>query len=41
MRYQPLYEDPEYYPQEWTEAFPEMTEAEVEEMLEDMADEKD
>ena len=33
MRYQPLYEDPEYYPEEWDEAFPEATEEEMEEML--------
>lgn len=39
MRYQPLYEDPEYYPEEWAEAFPELTEAEQAEILEEMAKE--
>jgi hypothetical protein len=41
MRYQPLYEDPEYYPKEWEEAFPEPTEEEIEEMLRDMEREYD
>lgn len=38
MRFQPLYEDPEYYPdaEEWDEAFPEATEEEMEEMFRDM-----
>jgi hypothetical protein len=41
MRYQPLYEDPEYYPEEWEEAFPEPTEEEMKEILEDMSQERD